>query len=100
MAFKLLIECTKDISNLHIDFTDGTSSVIHNEPKPPKNIKEKEPKIEKTTQNNQSTQHSQKEEFLDCNYGNPIVSERLELPKINLGERGVKVADELQNLKI
>ena len=98
MAFKLLIECTKDISNLHIDFTDGTSSVIHNEPKPPNPTNStKRPKEQKTEK---ATQHSQKEEFLDCNYGNPIVSERLELPKIDLGERGVKVADELQNLKI
>ena len=42
--FELHITCTKDISNLHIDFTDGTS-VIQESPKTPKSSKPKESKI-------------------------------------------------------
>ena len=29
MSFKLLIECSKDIDELHINFSDGTSTVVN-----------------------------------------------------------------------
>lgn len=102
MSFELIIKCTKDISNLHIDFADGTSSIIHSpdnsekeDKKIPKPIKEN--KVQNTPKN---TPLKTKEEYLDTNYGEPIISEKIELPKIDLGNREVKVANELQNLQI
>ena len=102
MAFKLLIECSKDIDKLSIDFSDGTSSIIES-PEPPEVPKKSEnKKIKKEASNNISPMRA--EEFLDVDEFNndytEISSEVIELPKINLGERPVKVANELQNLNI
>lgn len=99
MAFKLLIECSKDIDKLSIDFSDGTSSVIES-PEAPKKVEPRERK--KVSKENSSPMRA--EEFLDVDEFNndytEISSEVIELPKINLGERPVKVANELQNLNI
>jgi hypothetical protein len=92
MSFRLLIECSKDISKLKIDFTDGTSVA--------------------TTSDTQTTQKSleplnpqdygaRKDEYLNTedtndNHNRSIV----EKPVILKKERDVKVANELQNLDI
>lgn len=104
--FKLNIECSKDISELHINFTDGTCSTVGtpNIPKKQKEfneikeIKEK-PKKEKSV--------LKAEEFIDSedisdwgDYSTPVVSEKVELPKIEIPERAVKVDSNLQNLEI
>lgn len=112
MAFKLLIECSKDIDKLSIDFSDGTSVIQESPDKPeiekhqdiksstrtPRKSKKKEssenpdkPKM----QNNQDT-------FLDLDaYDDvPVQSDVVQKPVIEDRERDVKVAEELQNLDI
>jgi len=108
MAFKLLIECSKDIDKLSIDFSDGTSSLIESpeRPEPPESPKKVETRERKkvSRENSSPLNPMRAEEFLDVDEFNndytEISSEVLELPKINLGERPVKVANELQNLNI
>ncbi len=94
--FKLNIECTKDINELHITFADGSSVVS-------------------TTSNNHlvsspgvpvhevATQQKaqRKEEFLDldADFGG-VSQEVVKPPDILTSTRPVKVASELQNLDI
>jgi hypothetical protein len=102
MSFRLLIECTKDIDELHINFSDGTSSVVSKDNKP------KQEKSEKS-ENNESTKNSKYKEkefrrpldtYLDTEDDiAPIKSEKIELPVIP-DKQSFKVADELQNLDI
>lgn len=99
MSFRLLIECTKDIDELHINFSDGTSSVVS---------KDNKPKQEKS-ENNESIKNSKPKEkehrksldtYLDTEDDiTPIKSEKIELPVIP-DKQSFKVADELQNLDI
>lgn len=115
MAFKLLIECSKDIDKLSIDFSDGTSVIQESPDKPDKPEIEKHqdtksptrtsPNRKKNTssrnpdkpkmQNNQDT-------FLDLDsYDDvPVQSDVVQKPVIEDRERDVKVAEELQNLDI
>jgi len=86
--FALHIECSKDISKLNIDFTDG-STMVTEEPKTkdnPSNIK------------HSTTTH---QEFLDTDteFGN-VSQEVIQKPEIKQQERPVKIATELQNLDI
>lgn len=98
MAFRLLIECSKDIDELHINFSDGTSSVVEkqketNEPKIPKESKEKkeikEPKERKKL-----------DTYLDTEEDYEIAQEVVTKPEIADLQRPAKVSDELQNLDI
>lgn len=85
--FKLLIECSKDIDEIHINFSDNTSFVKT------KDYKEhKESKVVK----------QRNEQFLDtAEYSNNKIQNTIvEKPVIEEMERPVKVADELQNLDI
>ena len=84
--FKLLIECTKDIDEIHINFSDNTSFVKTKEPKEPKEVKQRK----------RSEQLLDTEEYTNNNIQDAII----EKPVIEDKERPVKVADELQNLDI
>lgn len=96
--FKLSIECSKDISELHINFADGTSAVVENtthEP-PEKNstipnaLKKNTPKISRSSK-----------PFTPIDMSETHVNQdKVKLPEIQPISRPVKVADELQNLDI
>lgn len=97
--FKLLIECSKDISELSINFTDGTSVVRTSEPpEPSENTQRKSKKSQ--------TQFKQaKEELLDLStdfstdFGS-LQAEPVKKPEIKENTRAPRVAHELQNLDI
>lgn len=105
MSFRLLVECSKDIDELHINFSDGTSSVVQKETKPrksedpeestsPKEPKEsKEPKIHKEPRKKLET-------YLDTEEDYTIQQEVVQKPIIQEVQRPAKVSDELQNLDI
>ena len=99
MAFKLLIECSKDIDTLHINFSDGTSVVTSNEDKPEK-VKEhkehKDSKEEKSTTEKPKRKHL--EQYLNTDEDFTVNQEIIEKPKIEDLVRPPKVTDELQNL--
>jgi hypothetical protein len=99
MAFKLLIECSKDIDTLHINFSDGTSVVTSNEDKPEK-VKEhkehKEHKEEKST--TEKPKRKYLEQYLNTDEDFTVNQEIIEKPKIEDLVRPPKVTDELQNL--
>lgn len=103
--FKLLIECSKDISELNINFTDGTSVVRASEPselpEPPEPSENTQHKSKKS-----QTQFKQaKEELLDfstdfsTDFG-PPQAESVKKPEIKENTRAPRVAHELQNLDI
>lgn len=86
MAFKLLIECSKDIEKLNIDFSDGTSAVSYGapDPGPERTMPTKSP--------------SRPGDLLDTSEDYSEVSEEVvKLPDIDLSDRPVSVAEELQN---
>jgi hypothetical protein len=99
MGFFLNIECSKDIDELHINFSDGSSSVVESKPKPEqakpqkKNGKPAEP-VKKKVQSN--------EPLLDLeSYDLPAEQkEIIEKPIISETKRNINVAKELQNLDI
>lgn len=93
--FKLLIECSKDISELSINFTDGTSVVRASEP----------PELSENTQHKSKKSQTQfkqaKEELLDLStdFGS-LQAELVKKPEIKENTRAPRVAHELQNLDI
>ena len=98
MAFKLLIECSKDIQFLQINFSDGTSVVTSKEPE-----KNKEPKLEKAKEQKEPKEpvlpkRKNLEEYLDTDTDFSINQEVIEKPVIQDLIRPPKVTDELQNL--
>ena len=90
MAFKLLIECSKDIQFLQINFSDGTSVVTSKEPE--KNREPKEPILPK------APKRKNLEEYLDTDTDFSINQEVIEKPVIQDLIKPPKVTDELQNL--
>ena len=94
MSFRLLIECSKNIDELHINFSDGTSSVVE-KPDKPKVSKElekvKEPKERKEPRKSLDT-------YLDTEEDYSIQQEIIKKPEIAELNRPAKVSDELQNL--
>ena len=88
--FKLLIECSKDIQFLQINFSDGTSVVTSKEPK--ENREPKEPILPK------APKRKNLEEYLDTDTDFSINQEVIEKPVIRDLIRPPKVTDELQNL--
>ena len=96
MAFKLLIECSKDIDTLHINFSDGTSVVTSKDEKPEKIKEHKDSKEEKSTTEKQK--RKQLEQYLNTDEDFTVNSEIIEKPKIEDLVRPPKVTDELQNL--
>ena len=112
MGFELHISCSKDIDELHINFSDGTSSIVgpDDKPKPPtpstpkpKKPKAEKPKAEKPTESEPVQQAerrpgSHRSEILDIDaeFGG-VSQDVIRPPEIQMEERPVKVADELQN---
>ena len=93
MAFKLLIECSKDIQFLQINFSDGTSVVTSKEPK-----ENKTERIQKETKEPILPKRKNLEEYLDTDTDFSINQEVIEKPVIQDLIRPPKVTDELQNL--
>ena len=80
MSFELIIKCSQDIDNIHIDFSDGTSMVTSR----PKITKEKKSK-----------------DYLNTDEeSNNISQDVIKLPQIKQLNRSVKIAPELQNIDI
>lgn len=95
MAFKLSIECTKDIEELHINFSDGTSAVRT------KSNKKLTPKETKTKLTPATKKSNDMGEFLDVNADfDGVPQEIIKPPEIHRENKDVKVADEMQNLNI
>ena len=103
MAFKLLIECSKDIDKLSIDFSDGTS-VIQESPDKPEIEKHQDTKSRtKSTPNpDKPKMQNNQDNLLDLDaYDDvPVQSDVVQKPVIEDRNRDVKVAEELQNLDI
>lgn len=95
--FKLLIECTKDIESLSINFADGTSVVKEkNEVSTASKDSAKNPKWPKSKE----TFNEAKDELLDTDVEfNSMKSEIVEKPEIKEKVRDAKVASEIQNLE-
>ena len=92
--FKLVIECSKDIDNLSINFSDGTSVVTESKPKELIEPKEQKPKeIKKTERKPLDT-------YLDTEDDYEVQQEVVQKPFIQEIERPAKVSDELQNLDL
>lgn len=100
--FKLLIECTKDISEISINFTDGTS-VVKSEPESEPKL-DKKPKVPKPKEPNFSDARRELLELDDWDSSNISTSivkpSQVSKPEIANHDRQVKVATELQNLDI
>ena len=110
MSFRLLIECSKDIDELHINFSDGTSSVVSkndNDYQKPKETKENrenkqypkvKPKEEKENRRPLDT-YLDTEDDVKQTTQSSSAQEKIVLPVIP-DKQSFKVADELQNLDI
>lgn len=98
--FKLVIECSKDIDNLSINFSDGTSVVTESKPKEPKELKEpKEPKP-KEPKEIKKAERKPLDTYLDTEDDYEVQQEVVQKPFIQEIERPAKVSDELQNLDL
>lgn len=86
--FKLLIECTKDIDTLQINFSDGTSVVTSKD-----DNQEKSHKSTKSIKNNET-----KKDYLNTDEDFSVKQEIIQKPDIPDINRPPKVSDELQNL--
>jgi hypothetical protein len=93
MSFKLLIECSKDIVDLHINFVDGTSSFQKSQKS--ESVPDVPTPVGPISGTSKSTQ------FLDTDtdYSSED-SEIVKKPEITREDRPIKVAPELQNLDI
>ena len=105
MAFKLLIECSKDIDKLNIDFSDGTSMVQYDESKTPK--KESKEKSKNPTKSQHQSSESllstkKKPQTLDTTTDDSFeeTHEVVDKPVIEQRERPVKISDDLKNFDI
>lgn len=96
--FKLNIECSKDISELHINFTDGTSAVVETSNTPKKTESVKQISNRKNRENSVKNEAMlEPEELIVDKYHH---HETVKLPEIQVKNRPVNVAAELQNLDI
>lgn len=116
MSFRLLIECSKDIDELHINFSDGTSSVVGKNDNDYQNVKEKKevrenretrnvqtypktkPKEDKESRRPLDTYLDTEDDVKQTNQSSSA-QEKIVLPVIP-DKQSFKVADELQNLDI
>lgn len=93
--FELSIKCSKDIDELHINFSDG-SSVVTTKPEPPKDPKpprkSKDKKIENPPVFNDIP--------LDLDADHTHSSAIIEKPEIELIDREPNVSDVMQNMEI
>ena len=104
--FELNISCTKELSTLKIDFTDGTSVVEYRDKqKPKKKSAPRASKKTKTTSKDIDTSENVAQNRstgcldLDADYSH-VSSEVVSLPDVTRTDREVKIAPELQNLDI
>lgn len=98
--FKLVIECSKDIDNLSINFSDGTSVVTESKQKEPNENKEPKIKEIKESKEIKKVQRKSLDTYLDTEDDYEIQQEILQKPFIQDVQRPAKVSDELQNLDI
>lgn len=97
--FKLLIECTKDIESLSINFADGTS-VVKEKSKPPESPESPESKKKPKVKDSTESFNKAKGELLDTDVDfNSMKSEVIKKPEIHDKIRDAKVANEIQNLE-
>jgi hypothetical protein len=95
--FKLVIECSKDIDNLSINFSDGTSVVTESKPKETKEIKE--PKV-KEIKEIKKPERKHLDTYLDTEEDYSYQQEIVHKPVIENIQRPAKVSEELQNLDL
>jgi hypothetical protein len=88
--FRLNIECSKDIDELHINFSDGSSVVTT---KPSNDV---QPETAPVTETHQETRRKGQDLDLDMEFGE-VSQEVIKPPEIESVQREVKVAQELQN---
>lgn len=104
--FKLLIECSKDIDNLSINFSDGTSVITEtNQDKEIKNQQEQKTKIQKESKEVNEVKEIKEprrklESYLDTEMDFSIQQEVVQKPIIQEVNRPANVSDELQNLDL
>lgn len=109
MSFRLVIECSKDIDKLSIDFSDGSSVVTHSDgtstdsKSESENHSGKEPKDDngQNTRKRMQKSNRREEQFLDTDeeFGD-VQEEVVEKPQIEERKGDVKVAPEIQNLSL
>lgn len=98
--FKLNIECTRDFDELHIVFSDGSTTVVTNKHKD--NQQDNISKKERKKDNSPELKHKhQKDDLLDTDteWGG-VSHDIVQKPVITERDRPVNVAEELQNLDI
>jgi hypothetical protein len=99
--FKLVIECSKDIDNLSINFSDGTSVVTESTPR-----ESKEPKIKEVKESKEPREYKEPKErkkldtYLDTEDDYEMTQEVVQKPIIKDVQRPANVSEELQNLDI
>ena len=101
--FKLLIECSKDIDTLSINFSDGTSVVTEssNKEKAPHEQREHLKTQKELTSIKESRAPRKKlEEYLDTAMDFSISQEVVQKPIIQEVNRPANVSEELQNLDL
>lgn len=104
--FKLLIECSKDIDNLSINFSDGTSVITEtNQDKEIKNQQEQKTKIQKESKEVNEVKEIKEprrklESYLDTEMDFSNSQEVVQKPIIQEVNRPANVSDELQNLDL
>lgn len=111
MSFKLLIECSKDIDELHINFSDGTSTVTtkdgteiqgkkHKSSPKPQKPKVDKPPLPDYADETQNVSRGRNDVLdLDADFSQSV-KEVIRPPEIHRDERPTKVASEMQNLDI
>lgn len=91
MGFELHITCSKDIDELYINFSDGTSTIVENKRKENKNDVKSKIYSKKPS----------RDVLLETDFENESINhEVIKPPEIPIEERPVKIANELQNLDI
>lgn len=104
--FKLLIECSKDIDNLSINFSDGTSVITEtNQDKEIKKTQEQKTKIQKESKEVNEVKEIKEprrklESYLDTEMDFSNSQEVVQKPIIQEVNRPANVSDELQNLDL
>lgn len=97
--FRLLIESSKDIDSLSINFSDGTS-VIESKKSDKPGSKTKSKKDEFTKAKDELLNFSRNQELDTSEEFGKISNSKISKPDTQIEERSTKVATELQNLDI
>jgi len=98
--FTLNIECSRDIDELHINFVDGTSSIVSRE-KNEKSLKKNDTSDKKDSPQKKAPREIfQRDDELDLDMEFNITQDIIEKPVIPDALRDVLVSNEIQNLEI